>query len=201
MYNNGHSTLLLKELYIREWKMKRNSINAMLQISLFSALMAVCAMISIPFTVPLTLQTFAIFLALFTLGGAKTLVAILVYVALGIVGLPVFAGFGSGIGYILGASGGFVLAFPIAAAIFLLLESVFGKEDKKMIAFASVSLLIIYTIGSFWFALVYSSTHGVFAAFAVCALPYVLPDAVKLALAYVISKRLKPIINVQTRKD
>ena len=175
--------------------MEKNSISTMLKISLFSALIAVCAMISIPFPIPVTLQTFAIFLAFFTLGGKGALSAILVYTALGIVGLPVFAGFGAGVGYLLGASGGFVLAFPLSAALFIALESAFGNSNKKKIVYAIVSLLFIYLVGSVWFALVYSGKEGFLASLAICALPYVPIDAVKLVLAYAVSERLKKLIS------
>lgn len=180
---------------IQGWEMKRNSVTKMLRISLFSALIAVSAMIAIPFPIPVTLQTFAIFTAFFTLGGFGALCAILVYTAIGIMGLPVFAGFGAGVGYLLGASGGFVLAFPIAALAFMLLETLFGKSDKKHVVYASVSLLLIYLIGSIWFVLVYAGADGFLAAFAVSALPYIPIDAVKLALAYIVSKRLKKLVD------
>lgn len=171
--------------------MRKNSIGTMLKISLFSALIAVCAMISIPFPIPITLQTFAIFLAFFTLGGRGALSAILVYTALGIVGLPVFAGFGAGVGYLLGASGGFVLAFPLSAILFIALEWIFGASSKRKIVYAIISLLFIYFIGTLWFSLVYSGKEGFLASFAICALPYIPIDAVKLALAYAVSLRLK----------
>lgn len=175
--------------------MGKNSVNTMLRISLFSALIAVSAMISIPFPIPVTLQTFAIFLAFFTLGGARALWAIVIYTALGIIGLPVFASFGAGIGYVLGASGGFVIAFPIAAAAFLVLESIFGLSEKRKIIYACISLLLIYLIGSLWFAFVYSEGNGFFAALLVCVLPYIPIDAVKLLLAYTVSKRLKKLVD------
>ena len=175
--------------------MKKNSVNTMLRISLFSALIAVSAMISIPFPIPVTLQTFALFLACFTLSGADALCAVTVYTALGAVGLPVFAGFGAGIGYILGASGGFVLAFPIATLAFFILEASFGKSDKKRLIFAFISLLVIYIVGSLWFAYVYSGADGFLASLLLCALPYVPIDAIKLALAYYVSKRLKILID------
>lgn len=174
--------------------MKRNSINKMLKISLFSALIAVSAMISIPFPVPVTLQTFAIFLAFFTIGGGGTLPAVLIYTALGIVGLPVFAGFNSGIGYILGATGGFVIAFVISAFVFLSFELAFGKSKKKRLCYSLVALILIYLIGSIWFAVVYSKSEGFFAALAVCALPFIPIDLIKLGLAYTVSKRLNKII-------
>ena len=165
----------------------------MLKISLFSALIAVSAMISIPFPVPVTLQTFAVFLALFTLGGTKALIAITVYTALGIVGLPVFAGFNSGIGYILGASGGFVIAFPLAAALFALLETVFGRSDKKRLFYSLIALAFIYFAGSLWFALVYSGNAGFLTTLTACVIPFVPFDALKLGLAFTVSKRLNKL--------
>ena len=171
----------------------------MLKISLFSALIAVSAMISIPFPIPVTLQTFAIFLAFFTLGGTKAFAAVTVYTALGIVGLPVFAGFNSGIGYILGASGGFVIAFLLSAILFASLEAIFGKADRKRIAYAALALVFIYIIGNVWFAFVYSSGKGFFASLAVTVLPFIPFDALKLVLAYTVSKRLNKLIS--TRKN
>ena len=175
--------------------MKRSSVNTMLKISLFSALMAVSAMISIPFPVPVTLQTFALFLALLTLGGLKAFAAVSVYIALGIVGLPVFAGFNSGLGYLLGASGGFVISFPIAAIVFYLLELLFGKSEKRQIYYSVAALLLIYVIGSLWFAIVYSGGKGFFASLAISSLPYIPIDTVKLILACIISKRLKGLLS------
>ena len=67
-------------------------------IAMFAVLMAVCSWISIPTQVPFTLQTFAVFCTLGVLGGKRGFFAVLVYVLLGAVGVPVFAGFTGGIG-------------------------------------------------------------------------------------------------------
>ena len=174
--------------------MKQSSVNSMLKISLFSALIVVSAMISIPFPIPITLQTFAIFLAFFTLGGVKAFAAVTVYTALGIVGLPVFAGFNSGVGYILGASGGFVIAFPLSAILFAVLEAVFGKSNKKRLIYATLALVLIYAVGTLWFSSVYSDGKGFYASVMVAVLPFIPFDTLKLILAYTVSKRLKKIL-------
>ena len=62
-------------------------------IAVCAALMAVCSWISIPTTVPFTLQTFAVFFAVYFLGGKKGTISVLIYILLGAVGVPVFAGF------------------------------------------------------------------------------------------------------------
>ena len=72
---------------------------------ILAALIAVCSWISIPTAVPFTLQTFAVFLTLGLLGGRLGTLAVTVYLLLGAVGLPVFAGFHGGLGAFLGATG------------------------------------------------------------------------------------------------
>ena len=73
----------------------------MVYIAIFAVLMAICSWISIPMSVPFTLQTFGVFLAVGVLGGKRGTLAIVVYVLLGAIGIPVFAGFTGGIGIIL----------------------------------------------------------------------------------------------------
>lgn len=173
--------------------MRYNGIAKILYTALFASLIAVCAFISIPFPIPLTMQLFAVFLSLMTLGGAYGSLSIIIYLCLGLLGLPVFASFGSGIGYLLGASGGFVIAFPIAALLFFVLEKALSKKESAKILYAFLSLAIIYAIGALWFSLVYADAADFGEALLVCVLPYFLPDAIKILLAYKISKRLKKI--------
>ena len=91
----------------------------MCHISIFAAIIAVCAQVSLPmpYGVPLTLQTFAIQLAGVVLGPKKGALAALVYITLGAVGVPVFAGFTGGMGIVLGVTGGFILSFPLLALL------------------------------------------------------------------------------------
>ena len=80
---------------------------------ILAALIAVCSWISIPTAVPFTLQTFAVFLTLGLLGGRLGTLAVTVYLLLGAVGLPVFAGFHGGLGAFLGATGGYLVGFSV----------------------------------------------------------------------------------------
>ena len=97
-------------------------------VALFSVLIAVCAWISIPATIPFTLQTFGIFAALTILGGRRGTYATVVYLLLGAVGLPVFSGFQAGIGTLLGATGGFILGFAAQALVYWLLTAHLGTS-------------------------------------------------------------------------
>ena len=83
-----------------------------------AALIAICAWITVPAAVPFTLQTFAIFFVLSLLGGKRGTIAILVYILLGAVGLPVFSGFNGGLGALLGTTGGYIFGFLFIGLIF-----------------------------------------------------------------------------------
>ena len=79
--------------------------------ALGAVLIAISSWISIPTTVPFTMQTFAVFFVLSALGGRRGTITILVYVLLGAVGIPVFSQFTSGIGILLGNTGGYIIGF------------------------------------------------------------------------------------------
>ena len=88
-------------------------------IAVFAAFTAVCAVLPAipvgPVAVPITLQTLAVYLTGLVLGGRRGFLAILLYVVVGLVGLPVFAGFRGGPSVLAGPSAGYIVAFPLAA--------------------------------------------------------------------------------------
>ena len=173
--------------------MKRNRLKMPILVSLFAALISVSAFIAIPFTVPITLQTLVIFLSLMLLG-AGGLYAVLIYIALGAVGLPVFAAGGAGVGHILGASGGFIFGFILASGAFVLLRLIFGEGRARDIAYAFISLGIIYLSGVIWFVFVYGGADRMLTAVGTLLLPSVIFDIIKLLLASYLSERLKKLI-------
>ena len=87
-------------------------------IGMFAALMAICSWISIPTTVPFTLQTMGVFTAVGLLGGKRGTTAVLVYILMGAIGLPVFSGFTGGMGILFGSTGGYIIGF-LASALFM----------------------------------------------------------------------------------
>ena len=89
----------------------------MVYIAVFAVLIAICSWISIPTTVPFTLQTFAVFLAVGVLGGKRGSLSVLIYILLGAVGIPVFAGFSGGFGVLLGQTGGYIVGFLFSALL------------------------------------------------------------------------------------
>lgn len=176
--------------------MKNVNIRKMLYIAVFSAILSVSAWISIPSAVPFTLQTLALFFSFMTVGGLAGALSSLIYIALGAVGLPVFSGFGAGLGAILGAGGGFIIAFPLAGFAYALLERLFGKGKSRKLIYTSVSLAVIYALGSLWFSLVYADGTGFFEALAITVLPFVIPDVIKMIIAFYASERIGAIITL-----
>lgn len=165
--------------------MSRNSLKNMIRASLFAALTAVCAWISVPvLNIAFTMQTFAIFLTLGVLGGKWGTASVLVYLLLGAAGVPVFTGFRGGVSCLLGVTGGYIWGFLFAALTFWALE-----RFSKALASAA-GMAVCYLCGSVWFS-VYVGGAGLWAAFAQCVLPYLVPDALKITLACTLARRLK----------
>jgi biotin transport system substrate-specific component len=166
--------------------------------ALFAALLAVCAWLVIPAgDVPFTLQTFGVFAALGLLGGKRGTIAIAVYLLLGAVGAPVFAGFKGGFGALLGVTGGYIVGFLFTALVVGLAAERRGRKLKVLIPAMIVGILLCYAFGTAWFVLVYtknSGAIGVGTALAWCVLPYIPADAAKLLLASFLAVRLYPLV-------
>lgn len=171
----------------------------MAYIALFAVIIAICSWISIPATVPFTLQTFGVFLTVGTLGGKRGTLAVLIYLLLGVVGVPVFAGFSGGLGYVLGSTGGYIIGFLFSALVMWAMEHFFGKNKWVLALSMVLGLLVCYAFGTIWFMQVYARNTGaigVWTALSWCVFPYVIPDAIKIILALSIGKRLGKAIKV-----
>ena len=168
-------------------------------VAVCAALMAVCSWISIPATVPFTLQTFAVFCSLGLLGGRRGTAAILVYLLLGALGVPVFAGFSGGIGILFGTTGGYLLGFILMGLVYWLGERLSMDSRNIRIISMILGLLLCYAFGTAWFMFVYARQTGAIAlgtALAWCVVPFLLPDLVKMALALLLSGRLRKALHL-----
>ena len=166
-------------------------------VAIGAALIAICSWISIPTAVPFTLQTFAVFFVLLALGGERGTLATLVYVLLGAVGVPVFAGFSGGIGVLLGNTGGYIIGFLLTGLIYILFTKFFKKNIVMKVIALVLGLAVCYAFGTAWFMHVYMKSSGEVGLLTVlgwCVFPFIIPDLLKLALAVVISKRIEPVI-------
>ncbi len=171
----------------------RFSLRQMTGIALMSAVTAVSAWITIPAPVPFTLQTFSVFLALLALGGRDGTLSILFYILLGLVGLPVFSSFRSGPGVLLGPTGGYILGFLVLGLFYWVLARKAGRLWIRILLLGS-GLLLCYAFGTAWYVHVTSGNGNPVSfggALLTCVVPFLLPDLLKLALAVVISQRLR----------
>lgn len=158
---------------------------------LFVALFTVCAWISIPFgPVAITLQTFALCLCLGLLGGKLGTLTILVYLLLGAVGVPVFSGFRGGAAVLMGATGGYVFGFLFTGLLYYWLITCFRKTPAFQLLAMCLGIVLCYGIGSAWFCLVYLPGTGLDTVLLTCVVPYLLPDAIKVTLAWFLTRRL-----------
>lgn len=166
-------------------------------IALGAVVIAICSWISIPTVVPFTMQTFAVFFVLSLLGGKRGTISIVIYILLGVVGIPVFSGFKGGIGALLGTTGGYIVGFIIMGLIYWLFECFFGKKMPVVILSMVIGLFALYAFGTAWFMIVYagqSGTIGLGTALGWCVIPFIIPDLGKMALAALISSRVRKYI-------
>ena len=172
------------------------NVRNMVRCALASALICVCAWPAVPMgDTVFTLQTFAVFLTLFLLGGKWGTAAIVVYLVLGAAGLPVFTGFRGGLGAILGATGGYLTGFLFCGLAYWLLEAVIGRE-KVRIWLMIPGMALCYLFGTLWYCFGYLPAGEAAVGFVLlrCVIPYLLPDTVKLVLAWSLARRLRPYI-------
>lgn len=161
-------------------------------IALAAVIICVCSWVTVPGVIPFTLQTMGVFFALGLLGGRDGTVSAAVYLLLGAVGLPVYSGFGSGIGHLFGATGGYMIGFLLAGLFYWLMSAV-KKPDKMWIKalYMLGGLIICYLFGTLWFSYIWTKASGDFVyALSVCVVPFIIPDLIKLALAALLSDRV-----------
>ncbi len=177
----------------------RENTRDMVYIAMFAVLIAVCSWISVPATVPFTLQTFGVFVTVGVLGGKRGSLSVLVYLLLGMIGVPVFAGFSGGIGCLLGSTGGYIIGFLFSALVMWGMEIAFGKSRFVLVLSMILGLMVCYLFGTIWFMTVYARTTGaigVMTALGWCVFPYIIPDGIKIVLAMILCKKVAQIIHM-----
>lgn len=179
-----------------ENKKTNSKVTDIVYIGLSAAIIAVCSWISIPLTVPITLQTMGVVLISGLFGAKRGILSTLLYILIGAIGVPVFSGFKSGFGVLLGSTGGYIIGFIFTA---LIVGIVSDKTNKLWALVLSMvaGILVCYAFGTAWFAVVYAKTNEPASLATIlgwCVIPFLLPDAVKIALAAVLTNRLKKFV-------
>ena len=173
------------------------SIRKMTATAICVSLMCIAAFISLPLGhISLSLQLFGVYFALYFLGPLYGSLSVVVYLALGAIGLPVFSSFGGGISAFAQPSGGFIFGFLVLALVYSLAIFFLRNIKGGQIIATALSLVALYLCGSVFYSLVYLgglSTIG--ASLLATVLPFILPDIAKIALALLVARRIKLLKN------
>lgn len=180
--------------------LQRKSAYSVVYVAICVSLLIVCSWISVPLFVSFTMQTFALFLIAFLLNWKYSLLTVLVYLTLGIVGVPVFSGFGGGIAVLFGHTGGYLLSFPLVALTVGLCKKRFGTSAGVQILSSAIALSLCYILGTLWYARIYTANVGSVSfqvLLSMCVFPFILPDILKIGLAMLVAKKLSPYLKTQ----
>lgn len=160
--------------------------------ALMAALMCILGPMSIPIgTVPISFTNLVIYFAVYLLGTWQGTVSYLIYMLLGICGLPVFSGYSGGLQKLAGPTGGYLVGF-----IFMALITGFVLRSVKYTPVLSilgmiVATLVAYFLGTAWFVLQMKCSVGY--ALGICVFPFLLGDFIKILIAAIIC----PVIRQQ----
>jgi len=160
-------------------------------IALFVVLDIVCARLSLTlWAIPLTMQSVSVRLAGYMLPVKEAFLAQAVYVALGLVGLPVFAG-GGGLHYLLAPSFGYLVGFLVTAPLVSYLSRVWNPQDHfgRMLLVGLVSMPALFIPGVLYMKLVLNPTWA--QAWTAGMLAFLVPDLIKIVLSATLACRLK----------
>ena len=155
----------------------------------FAALTVLFSALSIPTPVspvPFSLSLVAIFLAGALLKKNQAALAQIVYILLGVIGLPVFSKFSGGLGVIAGPTGGYIIAYPVMAYLIAWMIEKINKRNFAVYLLSMLCALIVcYTLGTLWLAL--EAQLPAAAAISAGVIPFIVPDIIKAILSSVLA--------------
>ena len=156
--------------------------------ALFASLIAIMALVAIPTQpIPLNMALFAVLLAGGILGKKYGTLSVVVYILLGVAGIPVFAGFRGGLSVLMGPTGGFIVGYIVVAYITgVVYERT--REIKYTLPFMVMSVILCYIIGTIWYCFIMNSSF--LTAISVCVFPFIAGDVLKIILAIVFLKKI-----------
>ena len=165
---------------------RRNMTRSLVLTALMAALTAICSQIQIPLPmIPINLALFAVHLSGALLGWKYGALSMVVYALLGVIGAPVFAGFGSGPAVLFGKTGGYILGYILCALIVGALSRKFAFSFKN----------VCYAFGTIWFMVL--TGMNLATSMSYCVIPFLPGDAVKILLAAFLALRLRKPLAAQ----
>lgn len=167
----------------------------MVLIALFTAIFSVIGPLSVPIgPVPVSLTNFIIYISAYILTSWQLASSIIIYIALGAAGLPVFSGYGGGLAKLAGPTGGYITGFIFTAIISGTAISRFHNNRLISCLGMFFGLIITYVFGTLWFAFL-NGDKGLYYILITCVVPFIPFDIGKIIIASLlgpaVSKRLK----------
>ena len=171
-----------------------HSVRMQVMCALFTAVCAVFSQLTIPIQpVPITLGSFAALMAGGFLGKRYGFLSLVIYLLLGMAGVPVFSMMRAGVSVIAGPSGGFIVGFAVMAFIVGLVGEKLGFTFKNMLLGTVLGTAACYTMGLAWF--MFLTGNGLWPSMLLCMFPFLPGDITKIVLAsYLISRYRKRLI-------
>lgn len=167
----------------------------MVSIALVTAVICVLSPFTIPIgPVPISLSLFAIYIGLYAIGWKWGTVSILLYILLGLVGVPVFSGFSAGPAKLFGPTGGYIFGYIFVGIIGGLFIDKFNKFYMHAIGLV-LAVAVCYAFGTAWF-LVVLDNYTLSKALSVCVIPFIPADLIKIACAILVG----PVLRKQVKK-
>ena len=160
----------------------------MVEVALMAAVLCVIGPIAIPIgPVPISLMTMVLFIAVFVLGTRNAMIACILYLLIGLAGLPVFTNYQGGIAKVVGPTGGYMVGYIpmiLIGGLFIhLSKQIHRRFVSVMVQFAGFVLatIVLYAFGTAWFVI--STGTPVGAALGLCVIPFIPGDLVKIVAA------------------
>lgn len=167
----------------------KNQVYPLAMIAVMAAVTCVLAPMSIPIgPVPISFTNLAIYISLYLLGWKRGTVSYLVYLLIGLVGMPVFSGYTGGAGKLLGPTGGYIIGFIPMAMIAGLAIDKFRNRGVQMAAMI-VGTAVCYLFGTAWYCIQAGSPFG--AALGLCVFPFIPFDLAKMVVAMIIGPMIR----------
>ncbi len=169
---------------------KKLSTRQLTLIWVMTAVICVLGPLSLPIgIVPISLTNLAIYFAVYVLGGKRGTLSYIVYLFIGLVGIPVFSGFSGGFPKLFGPTGGYLIGFIFMAFISGIFIDKFSNKIYMGFLGMVLGTIVTYIFGTAWLA--YEAHMAFIKALAVGVLPFIPGDIVKIIIASLIGPKIK----------